>query len=107
MGCCVYSELALIRETEDVCGRMSPLYENWIFSEREGGFRGCASSLSLPLPIGDMEWNTSEAINAKSDGAMDCTTELAVPAYWRIPFLTGKILRLRALLRTEEKRPPP
>jgi hypothetical protein len=106
MGCCVYSALALVRETEDAFGRISPLYEKWLFSKEDSVFRGCLSNLSLPLRIGGMEWNISVASKAKGGRTVDCTTELAVPTYWRIPFLTGKILRLRALLGREEKRPP-
>jgi hypothetical protein len=105
MGRCIYSDLALVRETEDVFGRISPLYGKWILPEGEGVFRGCINNLFLPLQIGETEWKVSDFPEANGDETVSCTTELAVPAYWRIPFLSGKILRLWALLGTEEKRP--
>src|SRR6266481_2198914 len=104
MGCCVYSELYLDRETEEVFGRVAPLYEEWILSKSEGVFRGCIGNSAIPLQIGETEWQISDA--RKGGGIVNCTTELAVPAHWRIPSLTGRTLRLRVHLETKEKRPP-
>jgi hypothetical protein len=101
---CVYSELDLDRETEEVFGRVSPLYEEWILLKGEGVLHCGIGNPAIPLKIGETEWQISDA--AEGGGTVNCTTDLAVPARWRILFLTGKTLRLRVQLGAQEKRPP-